>query len=359
MFDRLQSVEDRYDRLNEMLSDPDIVSDTNKLRDYSKEQSDLQETVEVYREYKDVQTQLTEAKAMFDEKMDADMREMVKEEVAELEGRSKVLEDRLHILLIPKDPNDDKNVIMEIRGAAGGDEAALFAGDLFKMYSRFAEANGWKVQIMDSNPTEIGGFKEIVFMVTGKGAYSKLKYENGAHRVQRVPETESGGRIHTSTATVACLPEVEEVEVNIHDNDIRVDTYASSGAGGQSVNTTMSAVRLTHLPTNTVVTCQDEKSQIKNKASAMKVLRARVYEKFQQEAQAEYDSVRKSAVGTGDRSERIRTYNFPQNRVTDHRIGLTIQKLDQILQGKMDEIVDALVIDEQSTRMESLNNEQS
>lgn len=359
MFDRLQSVEDRYDRLNEMLSDPDIVRDTNKLRDYSKEQSDLQETVEVYREYKDVQTQLAEAKAMFDEKMDADMREMVKEEVAELEGRSKVLEERLHILLIPKDPNDDKNVIMEIRGAAGGDEAALFAGDLFKMYSRFAEANGWKVQIMDSNPTEIGGFKEIVFMVTGKGAYSKLKYENGAHRVQRVPETESGGRIHTSTATVACLPEVEEVEVDIHDNDIRVDTYASSGAGGQSVNTTMSAVRLTHLPTNTVVTCQDEKSQIKNKASAMKVLRARVYEKFQQEAQAEYDSVRKSAVGTGDRSERIRTYNFPQNRVTDHRIGLTIQKLDQILQGKMDEIVDALVIDEQSTRMESLNNEQS
>ncbi|RAZ69505.1 peptide chain release factor 1 [Planococcus maitriensis] len=359
MFDRLQSVEDRYDRLNEMLSDPDIVSDTNKLRDYSKEQSDLQETVETYREYKDVQTQLADSKAMFEEKMDADMREMVKEEVAELEARSKELEERLHILLIPKDPNDDKNVIMEIRGAAGGDEAALFAGDLFKMYSRFAEANGWKVQIMDSNPTEIGGFKELVFMVTGKGAYSKLKYENGAHRVQRVPETESGGRIHTSTATVACLPEVEEVEVDIHDNDIRVDTYASSGAGGQSVNTTMSAVRLTHLPTNIVVTCQDEKSQIKNKASAMKVLRARVYEKFQQEAQAEYDSVRKSAVGTGDRSERIRTYNFPQNRVTDHRIGLTIQKLDQILQGKMDEIVDALVIDEQSTRMESLNNEQS
>lgn len=359
MFDRLQSVEDRYDRLNEMLSDPDIVSDTNKLRDYSKEQSDLQETVETYREYKDVQAQLEDAKAMFDEKLDADMREMVKEEVAELESRSKELEERLHILLIPKDPNDDKNVIMEIRGAAGGDEAALFAGDLFKMYSRFAESNGWKVQIMDSSPTEIGGFKEIVFMVTGKGAYSKLKYENGAHRVQRVPETESGGRIHTSTATVACLPEVEEVEVDIHDNDIRVDTYASSGAGGQSVNTTMSAVRLTHVPTNIVVTCQDEKSQIKNKASAMKVLRARVYEKFQQEAQAEYDSVRKSAVGTGDRSERIRTYNFPQNRVTDHRIGLTIQKLDQILQGKMDEIIDALVIDEQSTRMESLNNEQS
>ncbi|ANU22406.1 peptide chain release factor 1 [Planococcus donghaensis] len=359
MFDRLQSVEDRYDRLNELLSDPDIVSDTNKLRDYSKEQSDLQETVEAYREYKDLTTQLAEAKAMFDEKMDADMREMVKEEVNELEQQVSVVEERLHKLLIPKDPNDDKNVIMEIRGAAGGDEAALFAGDLYRMYTRFAESNGWKVQVMDSNPTGLGGFKEIVFMITGKGAYSKMKYENGAHRVQRVPETESGGRIHTSTATVACLPEVEEVEVDIHENDIRTDTYASSGAGGQSVNTTMSAVRLTHLPTNTVVTCQDEKSQIKNKASAMKVLRARVYEKFQQEAQAEYDAVRKSAVGTGDRSERIRTYNFPQNRVTDHRIGLTIQKLDQILQGKMDEIVDALIIEEQSARMESLNNDQA
>ncbi|WP_394121362.1 peptide chain release factor 1 [Planococcus donghaensis] len=359
MFDRLQSVEDRYDRLNELLSDPDIISDNNKLREYSKEQSDLQETVETYREYKDLTSQLTEAKAMFDDKMDADMREMVKEEVNELEGQITIVEERLHKLLIPKDLNDDKNVIMEIRGAAGGDEAALFAGDLYRMYTRFAESNGWKVQVMDSNPTGLGGFKEIVFMVTGKGAYSKLKYENGAHRVQRVPETESGGRIHTSTATVACLPEVEEVEVDIHENDIRTDTYASSGAGGQSVNTTMSAVRLTHLPTNTVVTCQDEKSQIKNKASAMKVLRARVYEKFQQEAQAEYDAVRKSAVGTGDRSERIRTYNFPQNRVTDHRIGLTIQKLDQILQGKIDEIIDALIVEEQSARMESLNNDQA
>ncbi|MDN7241798.1 peptide chain release factor 1 [Planococcus sp. N028] len=357
MFDRLQAVEDRYDRLNELLSDPTIVSDTNKLREYSKEQSDLQETVEAYREYKELTSQLNDAKAMFDDKLDADMREMVKEEVNELETQLTQVEARLHILLVPKDPNDDKNVIMEVRGAAGGDEAALFAGDLYRMYSRYAESNGWKVKIMDSNPTGLGGFKELVFMITGKGAYSKLKYENGAHRVQRVPETESGGRIHTSTATVACLPEVEEVEVEIHDNDIRVDTYASSGAGGQSVNTTMSAVRLTHIPTNTVVTCQDEKSQIKNKASAMKVLRARVYDKFQQEAQAEYDAVRKSAVGTGDRSERIRTYNFPQNRVTDHRIGLTIQKLDQILQGKMDEIIEALVVEEQSAKMESLNND--
>ncbi|MFD1031798.1 peptide chain release factor 1 [Metaplanococcus flavidus] len=356
MFDRLQAVEDRYDRLNELLSDPEIVSDTNKLREYSKEQSDLQETVEAYREYKDLSAQLAEVKAMFDDKMDADTREMVKEEVGELEEKVEAVEERLHVLLIPKDPNDDKNVIMEVRGAAGGDEAALFAGDLYRMYTRYAESQGWKVTVMDSSPTGLGGFKEIVFMISGKGAYSKMKFENGAHRVQRVPETESGGRIHTSTATVACLPEVEEVEVEIHDNDIRVDTYASSGAGGQSVNTTMSAVRLTHLPTNTVVTCQDEKSQIKNKASAMKVLRARVYDKFQQEAQAEYDAVRKSAVGTGDRSERIRTYNYPQNRVTDHRIGLTIQKLDQILQGKMDEVIDALTIEEQSARMESLNN---
>ncbi|MTD30853.1 peptide chain release factor 1 [Planomicrobium sp. YIM 101495] len=356
MFDRLQAVEDRYERLNELLSDPEIVQDSNKLREYSKEQSDIQETVDAYREYKDVNSQLADAKLMFDDKLDADMREMVKEEVAELENALAAIEEHLHILLIPKDPNDDKNVIMEVRGAAGGDEAALFAGDLFRMYSRFAESNGWKVKIMDSSPTELGGFKEIVFMITGKGAYSKLKYENGAHRVQRVPETESGGRIHTSTATVACLAEAEEVEVEIYDHEIRVDTYASSGAGGQSVNTTMSAVRLTHLPTNTVVTCQDEKSQIKNKESAMKVLRARVYDKFQQEARAEYDAVRKSAVGTGDRSERIRTYNFPQNRVTDHRIGLTIQKLDQILQGKMGEVVEALIVEEQSERMEQLNN---
>jgi peptide chain release factor 1 len=357
MFDRLQAVEDRYDRLNELLSDPAIVSDTNKLREYSKEQADLQETVEAYREYKELTSQLNDAKAMFDDKLDAEMREMVKEEVNELEAQLAQVEARLHILLIPKDPNDDKNVIMEIRGAAGGDEAALFAGDLYRMYTRFAESNGWKVKVLDSSPTGLGGFKELIFMITGKGAYSKLKYENGAHRVQRVPETESGGRIHTSTATVACLPETEEVEVEINDNDIRVDTYASSGAGGQSVNTTMSAVRLTHIPTGIVVTCQDEKSQIKNKESAMKVLRARVYDKFQQEAQAEYDAVRKSAVGTGDRSERIRTYNFPQNRVTDHRIGLTIQKLDQILQGKMDEIIEALVVEEQSAKMESLNND--
>ena len=352
VFDRLQAVEDRYEKLNELLSDPEIVNDTKKLRDYSKEQSDIQETVEVYREYKEVKEQYLEAKTMLEEKLDPEMREMVKEELDETGTRIEELEARLKILLIPKDPNDDKNVIMEIRGAAGGDEAALFAGDLFRMYSRFAEAQGWKMEVIDASSTGVGGYKEIIFMINGKGAYSKLKFENGAHRVQRVPETESGGRIHTSTATVACLPEAEEVEIEIHEKDIRVDTFASSGPGGQSVNTTMSAVRLTHIPTGTVVSCQDEKSQIKNKEKAMKVLRARVYDKFQQEAQAEYDQQRKSAVGTGDRSERIRTYNFPQNRVTDHRIGLTIQKLDQILQGKMDDIIDALIFEEQSSRLE-------
>lgn len=358
MFDRLQAVEDRYERLNELLSDPEIVNDSKKLREYSKEQSDINDTVQTYREYKDVREQLNDAKAMFDDKgLDAEMREMVKEEVNELQSAIEDLEGRLKLLLIPKDPNDDKNVIFEIRGAAGGDEAALFAGTLYRMYSRYAESQGWKTEVMDSNPTGLGGYKEIIFMINGKGAYSKLKFENGAHRVQRVPETESGGRIHTSTATVACLPEAEEVEVELHDKDIRFDAFASSGAGGQSVNTTMSAVRLTHIPTGIVVSCQDEKSQHKNKDKAMKVLRARVYDKFMQEAQAEYDQVRKSAVGTGDRSERIRTYNFPQNRVTDHRIGLTIQKLDQIIEGKLDEIIDALILEDQSSRLENASNE--
>jgi peptide chain release factor 1 len=357
VFDRLQAVEDRYERLNELLSDPEVVNDSKKLREYSKEQSDIQETVMAYREYKEVKEQLNDAKAMLEDKLDADMREMVKEEISELDPRIEELEARIKLLLIPKDPNDDKNVIMEIRGAAGGDEAALFAGDLYRMYSRYAESQGWKTEVIDASTTGVGGFKEIIFMINGNGAYSKMKFENGAHRVQRVPETESGGRIHTSTATVACLPEAEEVEIELHDKDIRFDAFASSGAGGQSVNTTMSAVRLTHIPTGIVVSCQDEKSQHKNKDKAMKVLRARVYDKFQQEAQAEYDQVRKSAVGTGDRSERIRTYNFPQNRVTDHRIGLTIQKLDQILQGKMDEIIEALIMEDQSQRLESANND--
>ncbi|WP_059104149.1 peptide chain release factor 1 [Shouchella shacheensis] len=352
MLERLQAVEDRYDFLNEQLSDPDVISDATKLREYSKEQSDIEETVQAYREYKEVTDQHREAKAMLEEKLDDEMHQMVKEELDELTERSEKLEERLKVLLLPKDPNDDKNVIVEVRGAAGGDEAQLFASDLYKMYHRYAEAQGWKTEVIEATATELGGYKEIIFMVNGAGAYSKLKYENGAHRVQRVPQTESGGRIHTSTATVAVLPEAEEVEIDIHEKDIRVDTFASSGPGGQSVNTTMSAVRLTHLPTNTVVSCQDEKSQIKNKEKAMKVLRARIYDKVQQEAQDEYAENRKVAVGTGDRSERIRTYNFPQSRVTDHRIGLTIQKLEQILQGKLDEIIDALIVEDQAENMQ-------
>ncbi|MGM8211426.1 peptide chain release factor 1 [Virgibacillus sp. W0430] len=354
MLDRLQTLEDRYNKLNELLSDPDVISDTNKLREYSKEQSGLQAVVTAYREYKTVSTELTDAKAMLDDDLDTEMTEMVKLEINELSSRKEELAEQMKILLLPKDPNDDKNVIMEIRGAAGGDEAALFAGDLYRMYSRFAENNRWKTEVIESHTTGVGGYKEIIFMINGNGAYSKLKYENGAHRVQRVPETESSGRVHTSTATVAVLPEAEEVEIELNDNDIRVDTFASSGPGGQSVNTTMSAVRLTHVPTGIVVSCQDEKSQIKNKEKAMKVLRARIYDKFQQEAQAEYDENRKSAVGTGDRSERIRTYNFPQNRVTDHRISLTIQKLDQILEGKLDEFIDALLMEEQTKKLEQI-----
>lgn len=352
MLDRLKSIEERYEKLNEYLSDPEVVNDPKKLREYSKEQSDIQETVEVYRQYREAYDQLNDAKAMLEEKLDAEMRDMVKEEISELTEETERLEDELKILLIPKDPNDDKNVIVEVRGAAGGEEAALFAGNLYRMYSRYAEMQGWKTEVMEASVTGTGGYKEIIFMISGKGAYSKLKFENGAHRVQRVPETESGGRIHTSTATVAVLPEAEEVEIDIHEKDIRVDTFASSGPGGQSVNTTMSAVRLTHLPTGVVVSCQDEKSQIKNKEKAMKVLRARIYDKFQREAQAEYDQTRKSAVGTGDRSERIRTYNFPQNRVTDHRIGLTIQKLDQILEGKLDEVIDALIMEDQARKLQ-------
>lgn len=355
MFERLQVVEDRYEQLNEYLSDPDIVSDATKLRDYSKEQSGLQETVDVYREYKRVIEELESSKELLQDELDEEMEELVKMEISELAEQVEPLEEKLKILLIPKDPNDEKNVIMEIRGAAGGDEAALFAGNLFRMYSRYAENNHWKIEVLDASSTELGGFKEIIFMINGTGAFSKLKFENGAHRVQRVPETESGGRTHTSTATVACLPEAEDVDIEILKEDIKVDTYRSSGAGGQHVNTTDSAVRITHLPTGIVVSIQDEKSQIKNREKAMKVLKARVYDAAQQEAQAEYAASRKSAVGTGDRSERIRTYNYPQNRVTDHRIGLTIQKLDQIIDGNLDEIIEALIMEDQAHRLEGLN----
>lgn len=352
VFEKLQSIEERYEALNRLLSDPEVIEDPKKLRDYSKEQSELEETVRVYRDYKSKKQQLEEVRALMEEEDDEELKNMAKEEYRTLNEETAALEEQLKKLLIPKDPNDEKNVIVEIRGAAGGDEAALFAADLYKMYSRYAEMKGWRTEVIDANYTELGGFKEVTFMIHGKGAYSRLKYENGAHRVQRVPQTESGGRIHTSTATVAVLPEAEEVEVEIHDKDIRVDTFASSGPGGQSVNTTMSAVRLTHLPTGIVVSCQDEKSQIKNKEKAMKVLRARIYDKFQKEAQEEYAKTRKSAVGTGDRSERIRTYNFPQSRVTDHRIGLTLQKLEQVLNGHLDELIDALIVEDQAKMIE-------
>src|SRR5690625_646951 len=354
VLERLQSLEERYNKLNELLSDPDVISDPNNLRKYSKEQSDLEEAVLAYRNYKNVSSELEGANEMLADQLDEEMIEMVKMEISELTIKKEQLEEELKILLLPKDPNDDKNVIMEIRAAAGGDEAALFAGDLYRMYSRYAEANRWKTEVIETHTSGVGGFKEIIFMINGNGAFSKLKFENGAHRVQRVPETEASGRVHTSTATVAVLPEAEDVEVELNESDIRVDRFASSGPGGQSVNTTMSAVRLTHEPTGIVVSCQDEKSQIKNKEKAMKVLRARLYDKYQQEAQAEYDQSRKSAVGTGDRSERIRTYNFPQNRVTDHRISLTIQKLDQILEGKLDEFIEALLLDDQTKKLETI-----
>ncbi|MDP4096111.1 peptide chain release factor 1 [Paenibacillus sp. P96] len=351
MLDRLQSLADRYDKLSELLCDPDVANDSKKLRDYSKEQSDLQPAYEAYTEYKSVTEELDAAKAMLGEKLDDEMRDMVKMEIEELSARKQELDEKIRILMLPKDPNDDKNVIVEIRGAAGGDEAALFAADLYRMYTRYADTQGWRVELMDANMNDLGGFKEVTFMVNGRGAYSKLKFESGAHRVQRIPTTESGGRIHTSTSTVAVMPEAEEVDIEIHDKDIRVDTFCSSGAGGQSVNTTKSAVRVTHVPTGIVATCQDGKSQNSNKEKALQVLRARIYDMMRQEEEAKYAGERKSKVGTGDRSERIRTYNFPQSRVTDHRIGLTLHKLDQVMNGEIEDIVSALTIAEQADLM--------
>ncbi|KEO83365.1 peptide chain release factor 1 [Tumebacillus flagellatus] len=357
MIDKLQSIEDRYNQLSEWLCDPAVASDPAKLRQYGKEQSDLEEIVAVFREYKDVFNGLADAKAMLEEKLDDEMRDLVKMEISELSEREEVLKEKLTILLLPKDPLDDKNVIVELRGAAGGDEAALFATDLFKMYTAYAERQGWKTEVIDVSYTELGGYREMVFSINGKGAYSKLKWESGAHRVQRVPATESGGRIHTSTATVAVLPEAEDVEVEIHEKDLRIDTFCSSGPGGQSVNTTQSAVRITHIPTGTVVSCQDEKSQIKNKDKAMKVLRARLFELELQRQQAESAAARKSQVGTGDRSERIRTYNYPQSRVTDHRIGLTLHKLDYVLAGDLDEIINTLHMHERTEALKAQNEE--
>jgi len=352
MLDKLQAIVDRYEKLSELLCDPNVANDPKRLKEYSKEQSDLQEAYDAIVEYKKVQSQLEEAKQLLGEKLDEEMREMVKQEIDDLIKRLNELEERLRILMLPKDPNDDKNVIIEIRGAAGGDEAALFAADLFRMYSKYADMQGWKVEVLEANVSDLGGFKEVIFMVSGKGAYSKLKYESGAHRVQRVPTTESGGRIHTSTATVAVLPEAEEIEVEIKESDIRVDTFCSSGAGGQSVNTTKSAVRVTHIPTGIVATCQDGKSQNSNKEKALQVLRARIYDKLMQEEMQKLGAERKSKIGTGDRSERIRTYNFPQSRVTDHRIGLTLHRLEDVLNGDLTEIISALTIASQAEQLE-------
>lgn len=358
MYDQLQIIEERYEELGALLSDPEVIADTPRLMALTKEEAKLRETVETYRRYKQVCNNLEDTEQMLDEGLDGELLELAKEELAVLKEEKVALEEELKLLLLPKDPNDDKNIILEIRGAAGGDEAALFAGDLLNMYQRYAESQGWKFEILEANITGIGGYKEVVAMIRGENVYSKLKYESGAHRVQRVPTTESQGRVHTSTATVVIMPEAEEVELEIADKDIRVDIYHASGAGGQHVNKTASAVRLTHLPTGIVVAMQEERSQLKNREKAMKVLRARVYDQLQQEAQSEYDAERKSAVGTGDRSERIRTYNFPQNRVTDHRIGLTLQKLDQILSGKLDEIIDALIIYEQTQKLEAMQQQQ-
>ena len=344
MLERLKALAERYEKLSELLCDPEVAGDAEKLRAYSKEQADLQDIYDAYCEYKKTVDQLADARTMLGEKLDDDLRDMVRAEIDELTARKEALEARINTLLLPKDPNDDKNVIVEIRGAAGGEEAALFAADLFRMYARYADMQGWKVEVLSAHESDLGGYKEIIFMVRGHGAYSKLKYESGAHRVQRVPVTESGGRIHTSTSTVVVMPEMEEVEVEIKDSDIRIDTFCASGPGGQSVNTTKSAVRVTHLPTGITVSCQDGKSQNSNKEMALRVLRARLYEKKLQEEMARYGSERKSKIGTGDRSERIRTYNFPQSRVTDHRIGLTLHKLDSVLAGELDEIIQALTL---------------
>ena len=354
MLEKLQAVEDKYLELESLISDPATIQDIDRWQRYNKEHASLSPVVEKFRFYKKVVAEIREDKAMFDEPLDDEMRRLVETELAELMQQKETLDRELPILLLPKDLNDDKNVIVEIRGGVGGEEAALFAADLFRMYSRYAEKQGWKTDLISANMTEIGGYKEISFMVSGFGAYSRLKYESGTHRVQRVPVTESGGRIHTSAVTVAVLPEAEEVEVDIAPNDLRIDTYCASGAGGQYVNRTETAIRITHLPTGIVVQCQDEKSQLKNKEKAMKVLRARILDRARQEQEQAVAADRRSQVGSGDRSERIRTYNFPQGRVTDHRIGLTLHRIDDILNGELDELLNALITADQTERLKQV-----
>lgn len=356
LVDKLQIIEDKFMDLEQRISDPDVISRQHEWQKLTRQHAALTETVTVFREYKDVLQGIDEAMEILEDKSsDEEFRHMAQEELKELKERREELEASLHILLLPKDPNDDKNVIVEIRGGAGGDEAALFAGDLFRMYTKYAEKQGWRCEIMDANEPDLGGFKEVVFSVDGEGAYSKLKFESGVHRVQRVPATEASGRIHTSTVTVAVLPEAEDVDIEINDKDLQIDTYCASGAGGQHVNRTESAVRITHKPTGIVVSCQDERSQLKNKDKAMRVLRAKLLDRAEQEASAEVAANRKSQVGTGDRSERIRTYNFPQGRVTDHRINLTLYKLEAILNGDLDELIQALIAADQAAKLQEAN----
>lgn len=354
MLPKLRSLEEKYNELTDLLSQPEVISDQAKFQKYAKAHADLAPLVEKYEEYKSVMQQIEDSKEMLQEEPDDEFKQMLTEELEDLQNKKIQIEQELKILLLPKDPDDDKSVIMEIRAGTGGEEAALFASDLFRMYSRYAELQGWKIDIMDSHYTDIGGIKELTFVVDGAGVYSKLKFESGVHRVQRIPATESGGRIHTSAATVAVLPEAEELDVEIDPNDIRIDVYCASGPGGQCVNTTQSAVRITHEPTGLVVTCQDEKSQHKNKAKALRVLRSRLKEVMEEEKNAETAGNRKSQIGTGDRSERIRTYNFPQGRVSDHRINLTLHKLDSILDGQLGEIIDALILNDQAERLKQV-----
>ena len=351
MFDKLDFILEKYEELSKKVSDPDVIAKQKEWQKLMKEMSDLEPIVKEYTAYKKAKEDLEEAKEILDMEDDEELRDMAREELKANEAAIEEYTENLKILLLPKDPNDDKNVILEIRAGTGGDEAALFGSDLLRMYLRYAERMRWKTELIESNETEIGGVKEVVMLVKGKGAYSRLKYESGVHRVQRVPETESGGRVHTSAASVAVMPEVDDVEVNLDPNDVRVDVYRASGNGGQCVNTTDSAVRLTHMPTGLVVTCQDEKSQIKNKEKAFKVLKSRLFDLMQQEQNDKIAAERKSQIGSGDRSERIRTYNFPQSRITDHRINLTLYKLDSFLDGDLDEVIDALITEDQAEKM--------